>query len=98
MSKTVTVETAPARSAVEAVAFSKEKFTREEMELTSTAGIQNNLKAVWRAIDALAMFVDGESPTIKRQIVVPDHYEVDKETGELRPVAARDPEAQVVAA
>lgn len=98
MSKTVTVETAPARTAIEAVAFAKEKFTHEEMELTSTGGLQNNTRAMWRAIEALAMFVDGASPTVTHQIVVPDHYEVDKETGELHPVAVRDPKELVVAA
>lgn len=98
MSKTVTVQTAPARTAIEAVAFSKEKYAREELDLTSTAGLQNNAKAIWAAIEALAMFVDGVAPPIKHQIVVPDHYDVDKETGELRPAADRDPERQVVAA
>lgn len=98
MSKTVTVQTAPARTAIEAVAFAKEKFSRDEMELTSTGGIQNNLKAVWKAIDALAMFVDGVPQPVTHQIVVPSNYEVDKETGELRPVAAPDPEQSVAVA
>jgi hypothetical protein len=98
MSKTVTVETAPARTAIEAVAFSKEKFDRSELELTSTGGLQNNTRAIWRAIEALAMFVDGASPTVTHQIVVPDHYEVDAKTGELRPAVVEDQERQVVAA
>lgn len=100
MSKTVTVKTAPARTAIEAVAFAKEKYTRhpDDLSLTTTEGLQNNTKAIWAAINAVAMFVDGVALPVTHQIEVPDHYEVDKETGELRPVAVPDQERQVVAA
>lgn len=100
MTKTVTIESAPPRTAIEAVAFAKEKcaINPTDLSLHTTDGLQNNTKAIWKAINALAMFVDGVALPVTHQIEVPDHYEVDKATGELRPVAPADPKALAVAA
>lgn len=96
MSKTIIVETPAPRNAIEAVQFSMQKF--DGLDVTSTAGIQNNTKALWAAINALAMFVDGEARPIQHAIRVPDHYEPPTAPDESRPVAVRDPEPRVVAA
>lgn len=99
MSKTITIETPPPRNAMEAVHFAIDKFRKEELDLTSTAGITNNTKAIWKAIDALAMYVDGVANPITHQIVVPDGYvSPDGAPVESRPVVARDPSSQVVVA
>lgn len=100
MTKTVTIQSAPPRTAIEAVAFAKEKCTINptDLSLHTTDGLQNNTKAIWKAINALAMFVDGVAIPVTHQIEVPDHYEVDGKTGELRPVVPVDPAPQVVAA
>lgn len=106
MSKTIIVETPAPRNAIEAVQFSMQRF--DGLDVTSTAGLQNNTKALWAAINALAMYVDGESRPLQHAIKVPDHYvapdvkpahsEADRVIDESRPAVVRDPSGQVVAA
>lgn len=98
MSKTIVVETPAPRNPLEAVNFAVEPFTRDDLELTSTGGIQNNTKALWAAIRALAVYVDGESEPTQHTITVPDHYVADTLPAESRPAVVPDPERQVVAA
>lgn len=97
MSKTVVIETPAPRNALEAVHFALEKFPADERDFTSTPGIQGNIKALWASINALALFVDGESQPIKHRIVVPDSV-ADARIAESRPDAAHDPEQSVAVA
>lgn len=97
MSKTIVVETPAPRNALEAVHFALEKFPTEDRDMTSTPGLQNNVKALWAAINALALFVDGEAQPIKHRIVVPDSV-ADKTLSERPDDVARDQAESAVAA
>lgn len=97
MSKTIVVETPAPENALQAVHFALDKFPTDERDLTSTLGLQNNVKAMWAAINALALFIDGEAQPIQHTITVPDHYTAPKSNAESPPAVDPDPVEPVYA-